>query len=210
MTALATQDVSATELTAQVTAAQIAAAGIAPITVTTPSPGGGTSNAMQFEVDTAGSTQAIFASASATVTAGSSATFSVTLPSGATDVSLNCLNLPPGAACSYSSAASTVTITTASSTPKGTYQITMVFSETLPGVAPALIVFPILLLPILFARRRMAKGGVWLVVCLAIALAAASSMASGCGGGVGSSSSPPISNPTYQATSSGVVSLTVQ
>jgi len=47
-----------------------------------------------------------------------------------------------------------VTIATSSKTPLGTYQITVIFTETLPGAAPALVLLPILLLPLAFARRR--------------------------------------------------------
>ncbi len=44
--------VNATQLTAQITAADIAIAGTFPVTVFTPAPGGGTSNAVNFTVDT--------------------------------------------------------------------------------------------------------------------------------------------------------------
>src|SRR5262249_32322734 len=54
-TALPTQFVSASQLTAQVPAAQIVSAGVTAMTVETPAPGGGTSNTMQFEVDSADS-----------------------------------------------------------------------------------------------------------------------------------------------------------
>jgi hypothetical protein len=201
-TALATQYLSPTQLVAQVTSSEIASAGIATISVQPPSPGG-SSNGFQFEIDTPGSTPAIFATNSATVFPGSPATFSVSLPFGASAVSINCLNLPPGAACSYSSTSGSVTVTTASFTLPGTYAVTTVFSESLPGATPAWIVYPILLLPILFARRRMAARGIWISVCLAVALGAAMSLASGCGGS-GSS------NNTHEATSSGVFYLTVQ
>ena len=113
-TALTTQYVSATQLTAQVTAAQIAAAGTGAITVQSPAPGGGTSNTFQFEIDSAGSaTPPLFTGSTGSVAPGSTATYSVTLPSSATGVSVTCLNLPTGASCSYS--AGTLTIVTTSS-----------------------------------------------------------------------------------------------
>ena len=119
--ALATQYGSATQLTAQVTAAEIANAGITAITVQTPTPGGGTSNPLQFEVDTAGSgssTTPTFTSLTATIAAGSTASYPVTEPAGVTIDSITCLNLPAGATCSYSSSSNAVTIATSATTPQ--------------------------------------------------------------------------------------------
>jgi hypothetical protein len=53
-----------------------------------------------------------------------------------------CLNLPTGATCSYSATTNTVSIATSATTPRGTYQITVVFTETLPGAAEASILLP--------------------------------------------------------------------
>ncbi len=203
--ALTTTYGSATSLTAQVPAADIASAGTTAITVQTPTPGGGTSNSLQFEVDsgTSGSGPT-FTTLTATVAPGSTASYSVTLPSGATDVSVTCLNLPTGASCSYSSSTGAVTITTSATTPAGTYQITVVFTETLPGAATGFVLFPFLLLPLLLIRKRLAARGIWLTVCLVFALTAGVACAVGCSGG-GSGPSP-----THQVTSSGVVTLKVQ
>ena len=204
-TALTTTYGSATTLTAQVPAADIASAGMTSITVQTPTPGGGTSNSLQFEVDsgTSGSGPT-FTTLTATVAPGSTASYSVTLPSGATNVSVTCLNLPTGASCSYSSSTGAVTITTSATTPAGTYQITVVFTETLPGAATGFVLFPFLLLPLLLIRKRLAARGIWLTVCLVFALTAGVACAVGCGGG-GSGPSQ-----THQVTSSGVVTLKVQ
>jgi hypothetical protein len=211
--ALATQYVSATQLTAQVPAASIATAGITAITVETLTPGGGTSNSLQFEVDSAatGTTPPAFTSLTASVTAGSAATYPVTVPSTVTSVTATCLNLPTGASCSYSSTTNAVTITTSSTTPKGTYQVTVVFTQTMPGAASAVILLPILLLPLVFVRWRLAARGVWFAACLGVILMTGAAFATGCGGGGGSSSTPVTStNPTHQVTSSGAVSLTIQ
>jgi fibronectin type 3 domain-containing protein len=199
--ALITTYGNATQLMAQVTAADIATAGITAITVQTPTPGGGTSSALQFEVDSAGSGTVTFTTVTATVTPGSTATYPVILPSDARNVTVMCLNLPPGAACSYSATTKAVTITTSSTTPAGTYQITVVFTETVPGAATGVILLPILLLPLVFLRRKMAARGVWVTACLGlILLAGAAAACVGCGG----------SAATHKVTSSGVVSLTVQ
>jgi uncharacterized protein YjiK len=211
-TALATQFVSATQLTAQVTTAEIASAGTSTITVLSPAPGGGTSNALQFEIDSAASgtgTAPSFTSLTASVAAGSTASYPVTLPTSATNVSATCLNLPTGATCTYSSTSGAVTIATSSSTPKGTYQITVVFSETLQGAASSFVMLPLLLLPLLFIRRKMVGRGIWFTACLGLVLLAGATVAVGCGGGGGSSPVTPT-NPTHQVSSSGTVGLTVQ
>ena len=121
------------------------------------------------------------------------------------------LNLPNGATCSYSPTTGALTISTLSATPAGTYVITVIFTETLPGAETGLIVLPVLLLPFVFARKKLMARGVFFGICLAFILMAGATFAIGCGGG-GSGSTPvvPPTNPTHQVTSLGVVSLTVQ
>ncbi|HMG86249.1 MAG TPA: FG-GAP-like repeat-containing protein [Terracidiphilus sp.] len=206
-TALTTQFVSSTQLTATVPASDISTAGIVAITVQTPSPGGGTSNTLQFEIDTGGSgTPPSFSTTSATVSAGGTASYPVSLPSSATNVSVNCLNLPAGASCRYSASTGSLTITTTSTTPTGTYVITAVFTETLPGAAAALILLPFLLIP--FATKRRKATRTWLIaIAGAITVAA---VVAGCGGGGGSSGGTNPSPSTHQVTSSGAVTLIVK
>jgi len=207
-TALATQYGSATQLTAQVPASAVAVGGTASVTVQTPAPGGGTSNSLLFEVDSAGTeTPPTFTTVTAAVTPGSAATYPVTLSSSVTSASVTCLNLPAGASCSYSSTTHALTVTTTSATPAGTYQITVVFTETLPGAASAFVFLPILLLPLAIARKKRVARGIWLMTSLGFVLTVAAASV-GCGGGGGSSTPPPPPQ-THQVTSSGVVSLTV-
>jgi len=207
--ALTTTYGSATQLTAQLPATDIASAGITAVTEQTPTPGGGTSNSLQFEVDSTGSgaTPPNFTTLTATVTAGSPASYSVTLPSTVERAYVSCLNLPTGAACSYSETTNTLTITTSSTTPKGTYQITVVFTETVSGAAPGWILLPILLLPMVYMRKKLAARGVWVTACLGLVLLAAAYTA-GCGGGGNNNNTPPPQ--THQVVSSGSVSLTIQ
>ena len=204
--ALTTHFVSSVQLTASVPPSDIATAGIAAVTVQTPAPGGGTSNSLQFEIDTAGSgTPPSFSTSSATVSAGSTASYPVTVPSSETNVSVRCLNLPTGALCNYSASTSTLTITITSTTPAGTYVITAAFTETLPGAAVALILLPFLLAP--FATKRQNTGRVWLLTIIGVISLAA--VVVGCGGGsVGGGSTPPPA--THQVTSSGTVTLIVK
>jgi len=152
--------------------------------------------------------QPTFTALTAVVSAGSSATYPVTLPSGMTNPTATCQNLPAAAACSYSSG--TVIITTSAATPKGTYQITVLLSQTVAGAASASIFLPILLLPLVFLRRRMVALGVWNAACLGLVLAVATAFATSCGGGSSSSTPTPAPTPTHQVTSSGIVTLTVQ
>ncbi|MCS6881536.1 MAG: IPT/TIG domain-containing protein [Chloroflexaceae bacterium] len=62
--------VSATQLTAQIPASDIAAAGTASITVVNPAPGGGTSNSVTFTINASNPVPAITSLSPATVTAG--------------------------------------------------------------------------------------------------------------------------------------------
>jgi hypothetical protein len=201
---LVTTYVSPTQLTAVVHVGNTDYAGIHAITVQNPTPGGGTSNALQFEVDSefTAPTPPNFTAPSATVTAGSSATYPVTLPPTATNVSAACLNLPTGATCSYAS--NTVTIATTASTPKGTYQIVVVFTETVPGasITTAFVLLPILLMPLAFVRKRLPSRGVLFTACIGLLLLAGAAFVTGCGGSTATQ--------THQVTSSAAVTLTVQ
>ncbi|HEY4051512.1 MAG TPA: chitobiase/beta-hexosaminidase C-terminal domain-containing protein, partial [Acidobacteriaceae bacterium] len=210
-TALPTQLASGTQLTAQVQASAIATGGITTVTVQTPA--GVTSNSLQFEVDSAPSgsiTPPSFLPSAATISPGATATYAVTLPPTVTNVSASCLNLPSGASCSYSATNGTVMVTTSATIPAGTYEITVVFTETEPGAATAVLVLPMLLLPFLLARRRLASTHGF-TACLGLTLLAAMACMSACGGGGGSGTrSTQPSTPTHQVTSSGVVRLTIQ
>jgi hypothetical protein len=176
--------------------------------VVTPAPGGGTSSSFEFEVDSAGAsdTPPSFTTLTATLTAGSTATYPVTLASDTTNVSAICLNLPNGAACSYSPANHEVTISTSGSTPAGTYPITVVFTETLPGAATGLVLMPLLLLPLAVRRRKWTAGRIWLMAGLGLVLTVAAG-AVGCGGGELTLLTP---GETHQITISGAVNLTVE
>jgi hypothetical protein len=205
---LTTTWVSASQLTAQAPASDIASAGMVSVTVQNPGSSGGTSNALEFEVDSASGASPQFSTVTATVAPGSPASYTVTLPGSATNVSVQCLNLPAGATCSYSAASGTVTISTSATTPAGTYQVTVVFNETLPGAASGLIFLPILLLPLVATRRKWARQHILLSALLAVTLTAVAATL-GCGGGSsgGSSYTPPQ---THTVTSSGTVTLVVQ
>ncbi len=210
-TELSTQFVSSTRLTVQVTSARITSPGQAAITVRTSLPGAAISNSVQFEVDTPMSGTAAapeFNPTSATISAGTTAVYEVKLPSAATSMTATCLNLPGGAACGYSSETKTVTIATSPSSPHGTFDVTVVFNETLPGSASEGIALPIFLLPLGFIRRRSASRPLRLICFLALACIVSGAFLVGCGGGSVLTSAPPPAL-THQVTSSGLVSLTI-
>lgn len=203
-TPLTTTYVSAAQLTAQVPAADVASAGITSVTVQTPAATAAASNPLQFEVDSGGAgADPSFASVSVTVQPGSAATYPVKLSASASNVSVQCLNLPPGATCSYSSATNSLTIATSASTPAGTYVITAVFTQTLTTSAAGLIFLPVLLLPLVAVRRKWAARGLWLAAVLAVAVAAGVTVM-GCGGTSKSQTQ------TQTVTNSGSVTLVVQ
>ena len=207
-TALSTRFITEGQLTAEVPSAQITSAGITAVTVESPTPGGGTSNNMQFEVDSNGSGSGpTFGNTSQSIAPGGTASYAVTLPASATNVTVDCLNLPSGATCSYSASAGTLSIATSSSTPAGTYVITAAFTETLPGAATALLLLPILLSPRAKDRRRSRHSRVWILACAGILLFVAFS-ASGCGGGNdGGGSTTPV---THQVVRSESITLSIQ
>jgi Chitobiase/beta-hexosaminidase C-terminal domain len=208
--ALSTQFVSPSQVTAQVPAADIASAGASAVSVQPPAPAGAASNALEFEVDSASGSASSpdFAISTATVSRGQTASYPVTLSASATDVSVTCLNLPAGATCSYSSATGAVTIATTAATPPGTYTVTAVFAQTLPGAVSSLVLFPFLLLPLAGLRRKRSVKMVYLLACLSVALMAGSAV--GCVSGGNSPAALSTPNPTHQVTSSGSVSITVE
>jgi hypothetical protein len=206
-TPLATQYVSATQLTASVPPSDLATAGIAAVTVQTAAPGGGSSGTLQFELDSASSLGAAtpnFTTATATVAPSLPASYAVTLPTSVLSASVSCLNLPVGASCSYTDGV--VTIATAANTPAGTYVITGVFTEMLPGAAAAFFCLPFLLVPLAIRRKRSRGTKRMLFAIAALTLMAGGLLFTGCGGGSGSGAG----SATHQATSSATVTLIVQ
>jgi hypothetical protein len=212
-TALATTFVSTTQLTAAVTAGQIASSGATAVSVQSPQANGNFSNAMIFEVDTNNaSSSPTIPTTTATVTAGNTASYPVTLPSSVSNVSVTCLNLTAGASCGYSSANNTVTIATSSTTPKGNYQVTVVFSEAVTVVSTSYVLLPFLLLPLILIRKRLMAKKLWMTVSLALLLLSGMGLLISCGGSSKSTGSTTTSNSTTtsQSTTSSVVTLTVQ
>jgi sugar lactone lactonase YvrE/ribosomal protein S11 len=211
-TALTTNYVSATQLTAAVTAAQIASEGIVIVSVLASD--GSFSNALGFAIDTASATAPTFAATTVTVTAGTAATYPVTLPTAGNSVTVTCLNLPAGASCSYSSTANAVTITTSSATLAGSYQVTILFTQAVTTASTAGILLPILLLPLLLVRKHLKSRGAWFSACLGLILLAGSFIAVGCGGNATGTSSNTTQGTSLglvtQVTSSGLVTLVIQ
>jgi hypothetical protein len=207
---LTTQYMSANQLIAQVPATAIATEGITEITIQTPGSSASTSSPILIEVDSASgsATAPAFTSVTVTAKAGSTAAYQVTLPTGVSNISISCLNLPLQASCSYSSTSNTVAISTSSATPLGIYQVTVVFTETITTTQTAGLLLPLFLLPLVRLRKRLAFKGAWIATCLGLVFVTIMAMSTGCGGG--SSTSKTTATTSAQATRSAIVSLTVQ
>lgn len=208
-TPLSTQFVSQTELIAQVPAYLLSSVGVANVSVSTPTPGGGTSNGFAFQVDSPSSamTSPLITPPTQIISAGSTASYSVVLPADISDVSASCLNLPSGASCSYGNGK--LLISTASTSPSGTYQITVVITGNQSGESSSGLLLPILLLPVVFTWRRSHRGR-WTCVLLVV-LALAAMATTGCGGGSGAKpGSSNDSTATTQVTTSASIGLTIQ
>jgi subtilase family serine protease len=214
-----TSFVSATQLTASITAADVASIGTANITVANPTNLGGiVSSAFEFAIDTAPSTSGYFTASSTNTTLsvnlGQSTTLPVTIAgtvSGA-NIAAACANLPAGASCSYGNGA--VTISASMSTPTGTYPITVIFQATQQMTAQKsrqraylAASFGLTSLPLGFVwlggnRRKTLRRCSIVVFALVLMLSAA-----GCGGGSAGGGSPSTTTTTTQ--SSLPVTLTV-
>ena len=123
-----TSFISYTQVSATIPASDLVSAGTATITVTNPAPGGGNSDVLMFAIDTATQSTVTLTAADITLTAGQSAAVPVQLSGLTGSVSVACLNAPANVTCSYNSDTKTLNIQSSSSTPKGTYTLTVVFS----------------------------------------------------------------------------------
>jgi IPT/TIG domain len=168
--AMPTTYVSPTKLTTQITASidnNAIAAGWESFNVTVSASEGGTSGAIAFDVVSPNSSSfpVKITPATATVSAGSSATFAVAFSNGALSNGSQCLNLPSGAACVYNDdpntqSSGTLTVNTSSTTPRATYVITLACNETVPvassnAATTADFMLPAILLPLGLLRRKV-------------------------------------------------------
>jgi N-acetylneuraminic acid mutarotase len=222
---LATTYVSSTQLTAQAAAvidSNSIAAGWETFNVTVNTLGGGSSGSLAFDVVSPNSSSfpVTITPATATLAAGSSAIFTLAFNNGVSSDGSQCFNLPAGASCVYNNNANTqssgtLTITTSSTTPAGTYVITVACSETVPvttavtGAATAGFVLPGIILPFSLLRKKMRteSRSLWLTICVGLGLLASAALVS-CGD-VSKNESGTFAA-TTSATSAGTITLTVQ
>jgi hypothetical protein len=208
----ATTFANGTQLTATILAADLASVGTAAVAVFNPAPGGGISTSLTFSIDSLPQAPGAFtvtaANPSVTVAHGQSVTTSLTLANlqqGAA-VSAVCYNLPAFAYCNYSSG--TLTISTGSNTPTGTYHALIVCSTSgalsssnkpvAMTVLCGLLGFPIGLLNLRRSRRFRTYG-----LCLLLG-ALLLTGAIGCGSGSNQNT------PVVPAQASTTVTVTVQ
>jgi hypothetical protein len=203
--------VSSTQLTASIPASDIATGGTAQVTVFNPTPGGGSSSGVTFNIlDFSLSKNP----SSATVTAGQTAEYTLTVaPLGSFNqsVSLSCTGAPSAATCS---------VTPSSVTPDGTNNATATLRVTTtarslgspsvrvspPGFGlrlPTLLLFMLITVTLLAIAAGHERARFRLIVALA-ALVLVSALVA-CGGGGGGAPPPP----SQTGTPAGTYTLTV-
>ncbi|MGA3127398.1 MAG: Ig-like domain repeat protein [Candidatus Korobacteraceae bacterium] len=135
--------VDGSHLTASITAADIATVGTANVTVVNPAPGGGTSSAFAFSIDSAANAPGLFTVtapvSTLTVLRGQNTVVTLTfgsLKSGAT-ISAACLNLPSGATCTFDNTSQALTVAATTLTSPGQYPIIAQFKITEQSAALA-------------------------------------------------------------------------
>ena len=183
---------NSSNLAAAITSADIATS--KKIAVTVKNPDGTTSPAFWLMVDpvaSGGQSGVVADTVVLQVAPGQPATTTLTFPGNvptSLHITVNCLNLPAGASCSYDSVRKMLSLITSPTTPKGTYQIVVVVTYTQQvaalGHSRSLFaaVVPGLGLPIglLWMRRRGRKRLHWKAVLLLAFLFML--LLAGCGG----------------------------
>jgi len=208
--------VSSTQLTAAITAADLASSGTATVAVVNPAPGGGNSGIAMFAIDTATATSVTVNNLALFVTAGQSVSVQAQPTGFSGAITLACLNAPAGVTCAFDQASNSVTIQTATSTQHAAHLITLVFSaqalaRTLSQSGSLAMSLGVLGLPLagvlMEGRRRRKLRMAFLAIPITALLLL---VVAGCGG-YGSKTMQP--NPTPQLQSgqaSVVVTLNVQ
>jgi hypothetical protein len=215
---LSTQYVSSTQLTAQVPASltNIDPFKTGGVSITVETPGAlSASNGVAITAISANhaSMPITITPATATVTAGSSVNFSVSVGNG-TSLSYGAefVNLPAGTTGTWTpdpnvTNSGTATLTLPVATPKGTYTILVVCFGTVPTTNPAGMLLPIFLLPLLSLRKRWAAKRIWLTLSAALILLVSALSLGGCATGPRYQFTTTSTNNVVNATQ---ITLTVQ
>jgi hypothetical protein len=203
--------ISATELQAAITASDLATPGEIQVTVVNPAPVGGTSTAAAFSVS--GFTVAS-SPTSATVSAGQSATYSVSLTPqyGSFDsaVSLSCTGLPSKCTATFAPASvtpgvsavtTTLTLATKSASASTTGALFSSMALLPPASGMVILILAFVFSPKLPQSFRGRTSGRWLVACALICLII---VICGCSSGGGGDN-----NQTYTGTPKGIHTITV-
>ncbi len=203
--------VSSTQLTISLSASDQATAGTYPIVVTNPAPGGGTSNSVNFTLADFSVGPASGSSTSQTVTAGSTATYNLSIDpvnglSGT--VSFTCSGAPSLATCTVNPASVNLNGSDSGSTTVtvSTTARSAVLMRPKPPTGPWIWLWMLALLAAvgtrLMAGRRLAWSRAWAPLAVAMLSVA---LWAGCGGGGGGGSPAPRGTPagTYSLTVTG-------
>ncbi len=218
-TPLTTQYVSSTQLTAQV---PISLSNVDPaktnpfgFTVKTPA-AASASNVVSIAAISANSASMpiTITPTTTTVAPGSSAVFTVSVGNGASldQTGVAAVNLPVGVTSQwtpdpYLTNTGTLTIAPTNATPQGTYTVLIICTGTIPVANPAGIFLPILLLPLLLLRKRLAAKNTWLTLSAGVILLVSAMSLSGCATGPNYQFTTTSTNSAVNATT---ITLTVQ
>jgi N-acetylneuraminic acid mutarotase len=149
----------------------------------------------------------------ATVTAGGSASYNILVGNGSSLVgSPGAVNVPAGITQGwipdpYLANTGVLTLNTSSTTPKGTYTILVLCGGSVPTTNPAGMLLPILLLPLLLLRKRLAAKGTWLTLCAGFILLVSALSLGGCAKGPSYNFTTTSTN---EAVNANQITLTVQ
>jgi hypothetical protein len=103
----------------------------------------------------------------------------------------------------------TITFTTTSATPKGTYVITILCAGTFPKSVASASLLPVLFLPLLFRRSKRRAKSIWVNLCIGMVLLASALAMVGCAAQGSNYNLQPTTASGY-ATNATTVTITVQ
>ena len=206
-TARATTFVSATQLTAAILASDVSNAGTAPVTVTNPTPGGGTSSAVSLTISSPsiGSYTLSSNTAPQTIFPGGSAQYSITATAMngtyANPIALSASGLPSGATAIFAPASLTPGSSTASSILTIQTTPAIAVARRAPGISLLASAVPLFGLLLAVKRRRIQQ-----LLLILFALIGSIELV-GCYGGISYFGDHPQ---TYKVTVTGTSSSTTQ
>jgi hypothetical protein len=149
----------------------------------------------------------------ATVTAGGSASYNILVGNGSSLVgSPGAVSVPAGITQGwipdpYLANTGILTLNTSSTMPKGTYTILVICGGSVPAPTHAGMFLPVILLPLLLMRKRLAVKNTWPTLCAGFILLVSALSLGGCAKGPSYNFTTTSTNEAVNATQ---ITLTVQ